>query len=272
MLKNEKQKNKLCLQMRNASKLSGMLCCNVLVRESSGMPRLLEKEEPFEHRIPMPQLTGEDLMQAIRFANDSAPEHMELLTANNNRITSAKGLETMALLKGVILYSNQITDISNLPTETLLYVDAADNQITDISHLKDLVANEQALILNSNQIRDISALKKGTRYRKLVLYDNPITSIDVLLESEGKMNGYSDCFYVSYFEGLSINPPYKAGYDDQIYFVDVPSDKQGAILKEAVEIKSFGLEPQFISKETADQNIDESREKISNAGSSLFFW
>ena len=197
---------------------------------------------------------------------------MELLTANNNRITSAKGLETMALLKGVILYSNQITDISNLPTETLLYVDAADNQITDISHLKDLVANEQALILNSNQIRDISALKKGTRYRKLVLYDNPITSIDVLLESEGKMNGYSDCFYVSYFEGLSINPPYKAGYDDQIYFVDVPSDKQGAILKEAVEIKSFGLEPQFISKETADQNIDESREKISNAGSSLFLW
>lgn len=197
---------------------------------------------------------------------------MELLTANNNRITSAKGLETMALLKGVILYSNQITDISNLPTETLLYVDAADNQITDISHLKDLVANEQALILNSNQIRDISALKKGTRYRKLVLYDNPVTSIDVLLESEGKMNGYSDCFYVSYFEGLSINPPYKAGYDDQIYFVDVPSDKQGAILKEAVEIKSFGLEPQFISKETADQNIDESREKISNAGSSLFFW
>lgn len=30
--------------------INGMLCCNVLVREGSGMPRLLEHEEPFEHR------------------------------------------------------------------------------------------------------------------------------------------------------------------------------------------------------------------------------
>ena len=52
--------------------LSGMLCCNVLVRESSGMPRLLEKEEPFEHRIPMPQLTGEDLMQVSVTAENCA--------------------------------------------------------------------------------------------------------------------------------------------------------------------------------------------------------
>lgn len=31
--------------------LGGMLCCNVLVREGGGMPRLLEHEESFEHRM-----------------------------------------------------------------------------------------------------------------------------------------------------------------------------------------------------------------------------
>lgn len=44
----------------NAVHVTGMLCCNVLVGESGGMPRLLEKEEPFEHRIPFEGIGGED--------------------------------------------------------------------------------------------------------------------------------------------------------------------------------------------------------------------
>lgn len=43
--------------------LSGMLCCNVFVREPGGMPRLLEKEEPFEHRFPMEDCSEEDMVQ-----------------------------------------------------------------------------------------------------------------------------------------------------------------------------------------------------------------
>lgn len=40
--------------------ISGMLCCNALVRESGGMPRLLEKEESFEHRFAVPELSEQD--------------------------------------------------------------------------------------------------------------------------------------------------------------------------------------------------------------------
>ncbi len=40
--------------------VSGMLCCYVLVRENSGMPRLLEKEESFEHRFQMQNLSAAD--------------------------------------------------------------------------------------------------------------------------------------------------------------------------------------------------------------------
>ena len=44
--------------------ISGMLSCYVLIRENSGMPRLLEKEEPFEHRFTMQNLTSADQIQA----------------------------------------------------------------------------------------------------------------------------------------------------------------------------------------------------------------
>lgn len=43
--------------------LSGMLCCSVLVQETGGMPRLLEKEEPFEHRFPMELCGEQDMVQ-----------------------------------------------------------------------------------------------------------------------------------------------------------------------------------------------------------------
>ncbi len=45
--------------------LSGMLCCSVLVRESGGMPRLLEREEPFEHRFAVPGISAQDTVQAF---------------------------------------------------------------------------------------------------------------------------------------------------------------------------------------------------------------
>ncbi len=50
--------------------ISGMLCCYVLVRESSGMPRLLEKEEPFEHRFACAELGEQDVLETNAFAEN----------------------------------------------------------------------------------------------------------------------------------------------------------------------------------------------------------
>ncbi len=52
--------------------ISGMLCCYVLVREIGGMPRLLEKEEPFEHRFAAADLTDHDIVQADVIAENCA--------------------------------------------------------------------------------------------------------------------------------------------------------------------------------------------------------
>ncbi|MBE6851286.1 MAG: DUF3794 domain-containing protein [Ruminococcus sp.] len=49
---------------------SGMLCCCVLVRESGGMPRLLEREEPFEHRLYVPDLCEQDSVQVYAAAEN----------------------------------------------------------------------------------------------------------------------------------------------------------------------------------------------------------
>ena len=43
--------------------ISGMLSCYVLVRESTGMPRLLEKEESFEHRFTVQGLGSADMLR-----------------------------------------------------------------------------------------------------------------------------------------------------------------------------------------------------------------
>lgn len=50
--------------------VSGMLTCYVLIRETSGMPRLLEKEEPFEHRFPMQNLSPADQIQIRAIAEN----------------------------------------------------------------------------------------------------------------------------------------------------------------------------------------------------------
>ena len=50
--------------------VSGMLNHYVLVREVSGMPRLLEKEEPFEYRFPIQNLSVPDRIQLRAFTEN----------------------------------------------------------------------------------------------------------------------------------------------------------------------------------------------------------
>lgn len=50
--------------------MNGMLSCFVLVRESTGMPRLLEKEESFEHKFTVQGLTEQDMIQVRAIAEN----------------------------------------------------------------------------------------------------------------------------------------------------------------------------------------------------------
>ena len=50
--------------------ISGMLCCLCLVRESSGMPMLIEKEESFVHRFAPSTLGPDDQLQLEAYAEN----------------------------------------------------------------------------------------------------------------------------------------------------------------------------------------------------------
>lgn len=52
--------------------LTGMLCCFALIRQPDGMPRLLEREEPFEHRFAVPELSAQDSVQAYACVHSCA--------------------------------------------------------------------------------------------------------------------------------------------------------------------------------------------------------
>ena len=52
--------------------LTGMLCCFALIREAGGMPRLLEKEESFEHHFAVQDLGEHDTVQAYAAAESCA--------------------------------------------------------------------------------------------------------------------------------------------------------------------------------------------------------
>lgn len=52
--------------------VSGMLACLCLVRESTGLPRLLEKEEPFEYSFTPESLSGDDRLRLSASAMNTA--------------------------------------------------------------------------------------------------------------------------------------------------------------------------------------------------------
>lgn len=122
-------------QIENGSVLvSGMLCCNVLVRESSGMPRLLEKEEPFEYRFS-PSETGEqDIIQV-----QAAAENCSYTLSGASEVT----LKAELRMEGTITHcstAEALTEIEVQENEThprqfalKLYFGTANENIWDIA-------------------------------------------------------------------------------------------------------------------------------------------
>ncbi|MCX6583496.1 MAG: leucine-rich repeat domain-containing protein [Candidatus Aminicenantes bacterium] len=88
-------------------------------------------------------------------------------------------------LEKLVLYKNQISDISNLnELKGLTNLSLSSNQIKDISSLKEL-KGLTVLDLSRNQIRDISSLKELKGLTTLYLYNNQISDISILKELMG---------------------------------------------------------------------------------------
>ena len=133
------------------------------------------------------------------------------LDADNRGISSLEGIEHLEKLQYLILWDNQISDltpIADLTTLLVLNVDrnqvsdlspvagltalktlyAEDNYLTDISPVRDLV-DLTTLGVAGNDISDISPITALTKLVRLTLADNEITDITPLVENAGLGSG-----------------------------------------------------------------------------------
>jgi len=103
-------------------------------------------------------------------------------------ISDLNGIGAMENLNTLILYYNQITNITplaNLSSLRVMYLGG--NQITDITHLAGLT-NLGYLDLRQNDISDISSLAGLTQLRNLTIGGNQITDITPLADLDQLSN------------------------------------------------------------------------------------
>ncbi len=108
----------------------------------------------------------------------------KLLTSVNvsgNRLVSLKGLESSIALKSVLAADNEIASLDGLKNTTLLEtVDFSNNAITDISVLTASAEQLRAVVLNGNNINDLSALSGCVVLSELRADKNNISDISAL--------------------------------------------------------------------------------------------
>lgn len=177
---------------------------------------------------------------------EKSAEHLEILVLDQNQISDLTPVGSCAKLKGLSVNENQLTNISSLKgCPELYFLSASGNEITDISALescgalymadlgenqiKDITAlgasgaAKMALLLQNNEISDISPLYGMKDYVYLSLYNNQITDISGMSAMTG-ISGGSE-LYLDWWDGLQA-----ADLSETTYIkpklVDTPPDRQ----------------------------------------------
>ena len=191
----------------------------------------------------------------------AACSKLKAIAAANNRISSLNGLEEKPELAAVLLYGNEVSDISPLKgsLNTLSYLDIGNNQVSDISILKDLSVKNVWLLMENNKISDLSVLPSLLSYREMAFYGNPVKDVSF---AEKMSNVSIICkLYLSYQSDMDYAAIGGSAFKYNTVLVDVPSDKKAAVLKAYKEGSSF-YEPKFMTGEEADREMANSRKEI----------
>ena len=107
------------------------------------------------------------------------PDTMEQLIVEDSGITKVEDLSHCTNLDYFIFNGNELTSIPDLSGLELTYFEANDNQITDISKMKDC-KKIYYMEMGNNQITDVSALKDIVILKKAILAHNNISDISAL--------------------------------------------------------------------------------------------
>ena len=190
-----------------------------------------------------------------------------MITFDNNRITDISALAGCRDLYYLSAGYNEITDITPLEQcMKLAYTDLGDNRITDITPLVGHSLGQQILLLQNNEITDISLLPVSTEYLYLSLYGNPVADLSVISEFE-KIDSGRDKLYMTWQDGMDYSPVALSGYK-YVFITDVPLNGRAPLKDEIVSLRrekglqyQFWEDPAFITAEEADDDMAELREK-----------
>lgn len=147
------------------------------------------------------------------------------LSFNNNQITSLDSIKGCTKLKALSGDNNEISSLDPITNMTALRcLSFAHNKISDMKPVERMTASMKdsmyVLDLSSNNISTL-ALTGSKTYEAVLVYNNPITSLDNVRNIEG-LN-----IAISYFDGIKLKE-ISEGYL-RLSIVDCPLDKQVAI-------------------------------------------
>lgn len=184
---------------------------------------------------------------------------LSVFAADNNKLTSVNALADKHDLYGVFLSNNELSDITPLreSMDNLSYLDIGNNGVKDISFLNKLSVKRVWLFMENNEISDLSMLPAMLGYQRLVFYGNPIQDVSVMNKLQ---NAVLAEFYVSHNDNFDYSALGDSPVNDSVFLVDVPSDKKASVLKQFKKDSIF--EPTFMSSEEADREMAAYREEI----------
>ena len=103
------------------------------------------------------------------------------LNVNHNKLTSLSGLEQMIRLKKLECSNNEIADLGGITNCTVLeYVNINKNKISDITLLSKSASKLKTVLLDDNQVSDLSPLKGASNMKYLTFNNNKISDISVV--------------------------------------------------------------------------------------------
>ena len=173
---------------------------------------------------------------------------LKVVTLENNQLKDLKGLSGCTGIEYLSAYGNEITDVSGIADCTSMwYLDLGENKISSLSDLSGMFADNtnrsQHVLLQNNQLTDLSALNPDLNYTILSVYGNDIKDVS-FFGGEALVGAY----YLSWYDGFDAETVSNSNLKAKL--VDVPLDQQ-------VNIRdTYGLiEPEFLTKEQADAEI-----------------
>jgi hypothetical protein len=131
----------------------------------------------------------------------------------------------------------------------LSLVSFAHNKISDMSPVEKIPSTRMYVLDLSNNNISTLALASGKTYESVLVYNNPINSLDNVKDIKGLT------IAISYFEGIKLKE-LKQGYL-KLSIVDCPLDKQVAIEK---EVGRYSVS--FVSAEEKEKETNEKKQTV----------